>query len=175
MSQIKVNSIVPVGGLPSGANGGIIQVVEHIKTDVTSTTGTSYSDISGMAASITPSSSSNKVLVVVTLGQLTGEDSISVALCTADGTSILQGDSVSGKNSVSTGGYSGGNSTGQGWYGVQGYTFSKLHSPATTSAVTYKLRWFVNTATGYLNRTVYDASQYGFRTASTITLYEVTT
>ena len=27
MSQLKVNSIVPVGGLPSGANGGIIMML----------------------------------------------------------------------------------------------------------------------------------------------------
>ena len=32
MSQLKVNSIVPAGGLPSGANGGIIQVVSATKT-----------------------------------------------------------------------------------------------------------------------------------------------
>ena len=32
MSQLKVNSIVPVGGLPSGATGGgIIQTVQTIK------------------------------------------------------------------------------------------------------------------------------------------------
>ena len=33
MSQIKVNSIVPTGGLPSGANGGIIQPIQTVKTD----------------------------------------------------------------------------------------------------------------------------------------------
>ena len=38
MSQIKVNSIVPAGGLPSGATaGGIIQVVQSVKTDDFST------------------------------------------------------------------------------------------------------------------------------------------
>ena len=34
MSQLKVNSIVPVGGLPAGATGGgIIQTVTLTKTD----------------------------------------------------------------------------------------------------------------------------------------------
>ena len=175
MSQLKVNSIVPVGGLPSGADGGgIIQVVEHIKTDTTSTTSTSFTDTTGMSASITPSSASNKVLVTVTLGQVVGEDSIYVALTLSDNTVIIQGDSVSGKTPVSSGGYAGGNSTGEGYYGVHSVTFSKLHSPATTSAVTYKLRWYVNSGTGYLNRNVADNSQYAHRTASTITLYEVT-
>ena len=41
MSQLKVNSIVPVGGLPSGASGGgIIQVVQAVKTNTASTTST---------------------------------------------------------------------------------------------------------------------------------------
>ena len=37
MSQLKVNSIVPVGGLPAGATaGGIIQIVQTKKTDTAS-------------------------------------------------------------------------------------------------------------------------------------------
>ena len=32
MSQLKVNSIVPSGGLPAGASGGIIQVVQGTTT-----------------------------------------------------------------------------------------------------------------------------------------------
>ena len=61
MSQLKVNSIVPVGGLPSGANGGIIQCVQTVKTDTTSqslTGSSNFFDISGMSVSITPSSNS---------------------------------------------------------------------------------------------------------------------
>ena len=30
MSQLKVNSIVPAGGLPSGSNGGIIKVKQAL-------------------------------------------------------------------------------------------------------------------------------------------------
>ena len=70
MSQLKVNSIVPVGGLPSGADGGIIQTVQTVKSDVTSQSGSSsgtFFDISGMSATITPSSNSNKVLVTYKL------------------------------------------------------------------------------------------------------------
>ena len=49
MSQLKVNSIVPAGGLPSGANGGIIQVVSTTKTDAFSTTSSSFTDITTVA------------------------------------------------------------------------------------------------------------------------------
>ena len=39
MSQIKVDSIVPSGGLPAGSSGGgIIQIVSATKTDAFSST-----------------------------------------------------------------------------------------------------------------------------------------
>ena len=51
---------------PNGGAGKILQVVQTFKTDGTSQAGNSsstYYDISGMAVTITPSSSSNKILV----------------------------------------------------------------------------------------------------------------
>ena len=69
MSQLKVNSIVPVGGLPSGATGGgIIQTVQTIKNDSFSTTSSSYVDITGFSVTITPSSNSSKILIMSTCG-----------------------------------------------------------------------------------------------------------
>jgi hypothetical protein len=68
MSQLKVNSIVPVGGLPSGAKGGIIQVKQNIKTDVSSfegDTGNFSSNISGLTETITTQSSSSQVLIIL--------------------------------------------------------------------------------------------------------------
>ena len=70
MSQLKVNSIVPAGGLLSGSNGGIIQVKQTIKKDVftfTQTVANGYTDLTGLSVTITPSSSSNKILVVSTI------------------------------------------------------------------------------------------------------------
>lgn len=173
MSQLKVNSIIPLAGIPSGSNGGIIQVKEHYKSDVASTTSTSYTDMTGMSATITPTSSSNKILVTVVLSQLTSTDTVTVSLTTGNNTVILQGDTVSGKVMSTAGLYVGSASYGRGRYGSPQTVFSKLHSPNTTSAVTYKLRWFVYSGTGYINRTVYDADRFAFRNASTITLMEV--
>ena len=153
--------------------GNIIQVVNVEKTDVASTSSTSFSDISGMSASITPSSSSSKILVTVFLGQFSCEDAIYLTLCLADGTNLLGGDSVSGAETSSTGAYSGGNSTGEAYYGANPATLVKLHSPNTTSSVTYKIRWRVNVGTGYFNRNSSDTNQYKIRCASTITLMEV--
>ena len=48
-----------------------------------------------------------------------------------------------------------------------------VDSPNTTSAVTYKLRWRVNSGTAYLNRNNDMGSQYNNAVASTITVQEV--
>ena len=64
MSQLKVNSIVPAGGLVSGANGGIVQVVNsHLKTRQTLSTGSF--EPTGLSATITPSSNNSKILIIV--------------------------------------------------------------------------------------------------------------
>ena len=155
--------------------GNILQVVSVTKTDTASTSSTSYTAIPGLSASITPSSSSNKVLVTLCLGGFSGNDTIDFLLTKGASTGgvIIQGDVVSGKKSVSAGSYSGGNSTGQGWFGAEGRTIQKLNSPGSTSEQTYYVYWRVNASTGYLNRNQNDGSQYAFRTASTITLMEV--
>ena len=38
MSQLKVNSIIPVGGIPTGGTGGIIQVKQTVKSDTSTET-----------------------------------------------------------------------------------------------------------------------------------------
>ena len=58
MSQIKVDSIVPRGGLSGGASGGIIQTVHTFSTTKIETS----SDADIISATITPSSSSSKIL-----------------------------------------------------------------------------------------------------------------
>ena len=66
MSQIRTNSIVPAGGVPAGASGGgIIQIVQAVKTDTFTTTAGNgvFVDLTGLSISITPRSASNKILV----------------------------------------------------------------------------------------------------------------
>ena len=62
MSQLKVDSIVPRGGLPSGASGGITQTVQAFKDDefsFTTTGANSYVDLTGLSVTITPQSNNN--------------------------------------------------------------------------------------------------------------------
>ena len=76
MSQLKVNSIVPAGGLPSGAKGGIIQVKQNIKTDTSSFEGSTCNfsgNISGLTETITTQSASSQVLIILNTNLSTTE------------------------------------------------------------------------------------------------------
>ena len=65
MSELRTNRIVPGDGLVSGTfnGGGIIQVKQTLKTDSFHTTSQTYTDITGMNISITPTRSDSKILL----------------------------------------------------------------------------------------------------------------
>tara|TARA_B100001093_G_scaffold432846_1_gene429541 strand:+ start:2775 stop:3311 length:537 start_codon:yes stop_codon:yes gene_type:complete len=176
MSQLKVNSIVPVGGLPSGATGGgIIQVVENTKTDTTSsTTINAFQDFTGASVTITPSSNSNKIfgIFAISYGLSTFHHVISFR--------ILRGSStVASAVSDASGGAANFQTTTFGlrsMHDANGGGFVTLtftDAPATTSATTYKLQYYaVQSGTYYLNRSSNDDNDYG-RGASTFTAMEI--
>ena len=84
--------------------GKILQVVQTTKSDVFSTsTISSYVDVTGLTVNITPTKANSNILVIAVIGCYTSADATAIALTTADGTAIIQGDTVSGKDSVSTG------------------------------------------------------------------------
>ena len=160
-------------GTATGFGGGkLLQVIQTEKTDTTSTTSTSWSDISGMSVTITPSSSSSKIFVETRFKAAAG-DVVYISLTTGDGTPIIQASGSGYTETPSISIYSGGNSSGESWYNGDMSTVCKLHSPNTTSAVTYKLRWRVNTSTAYLNRNMDMGAQYNVGVASTITVMEI--
>lgn len=150
--------------------GGVVQVKSTTKTDTFSTTSTSFADVTGFSVSITPTSASNKVLVIVSAqigssaaGPITGLNLVrgSTSICIGDaagsrtrGAADLRVDNSSSMGSM---------------------TISFLDSPATTSATTYKIQMQTSSGTSYLNRSDLDLDLAGFvRTASTITVIEVT-
>ena len=175
MSQIKVNSIVPAGGLPSGANGGIIQVVQTVKTD-TASHSVSTGGVSGdvISASITPSSSSNKVLVICSIW-VGSPDEGAYGTFYRGGSVITAatGDANSNRQrvSVNTFVYNDNRSS------ELNKTF--LDSPATTSATTYSVRigGSKNGPTNYYINRPYQWADDNRRATgiSTLTLMEVST
>ena len=168
MSILKVNSIIPTSGVPTGGGGGIIQVVSTTKTDATSqalTGSGNFFDISGMSVSITPSSTSSKIYVMAIVAVANNDaDTNTFIQLRRDSTDIAKG--------------TGGGSTNGSFYNKTRDNFSPaniavnfLDSPSTTSAVTYKVRWSgENGDTYYLNR---NASNTNEGMVSSITVMEV--
>ena len=58
------------GGLEFGTAGGVLQTVSVFKSDTASTTSTSDVAITGLSVSITPTSASNKILVMFDVGTM---------------------------------------------------------------------------------------------------------
>jgi len=143
--------------------GNVIQVVSTTKTDTFSTTSTSFTDITGLSVTITPSSSANKILIIVnfamsssstgglnTFNLVRGATNISQPATTPSfaGTMCAYIDQADSVVPVS---------------------ISFLDSPAVTSSTTYKVQMKVNTGTQYINRRSSADSAF----TSTITVMEI--
>ena len=69
-SELRVDRIVPVNGVPTGGGGGIVQV-KHVDFSTTQSTSTSTTYIdSGLSIDFTPIRSDSKILVKATFGVL---------------------------------------------------------------------------------------------------------
>ena len=62
-SKLRVDSILPVDGAPTGGGGGIVQVIQTVKTDTFSNNSQSFVEITGLNVLITPKFSTSKLLV----------------------------------------------------------------------------------------------------------------
>jgi len=122
----------------AAAGGGkILQVVNTIVAAVRTTTSTTFVDITGASATITPSSASSKVLAIANLP--------AAYVSTTGGTGYAFVNTVRGSTEISQGmtgkyvsGGSGGTLVGDIYSGITMVTYD---SPATTSATTYKLQF----------------------------------
>ena len=168
---------VPSGMLASGAArtnwgaGGILQVVSATKTDVASTTSQTWADISGLSVSITPSSSSSKILVFYNFhgGNDSGGGFVKLV---RNSTDIAVGTAATGNQlNVTVGNfYSADTNTAVDMGG------SYLDSPASATSVTYKAQYRVGTTGGtfVINRNVSNGNfAYTGIGTSTITLMEI--
>ena len=124
--------------LPTGC---ILQVVQAVKTDsYASATGAQWGTIPSLSASITPSASSNKVLVFFDIKFVGDTDaSVSRLRMMRNSTAIYIGDAASNRPRISTG-QNYWTSAGSGGFNVVTSGGFYLDSPATTSATTYKIQ-----------------------------------
>jgi hypothetical protein len=130
------------GGVPTWAAGGkVLQVVQDTLTSVFTSTSTTFADV-GLTVSITPSSATSKIMVFVNTPYLYTSNSTgsthnySALRLLRDATQLQTTDFGWYNNAASTG-------------NVDFYTsvsFSYLDSPATTSALTYKVQSRIGSA-----------------------------
>jgi hypothetical protein len=149
--------------------GKILQVVQTTKTDTfTSGSSNAWIDVTGLSAAITPASTSNKILVHLTMGAVSIGSANSFGFKLVRGsTDISIGDAGSSRIRSSIWNYDGASNR------AQSEACSFLDSPSSTSEQTYKVQMYAN-ATAYVNRMSGDSDNdtYG-RTASSIILMEV--
>ena len=173
MSELRTNRIVPRDGLPSGSSGGIIQVKSVTKTDTyQKPSGTSFVDVPGLSVVITPTRSDSKILVMYDLSWSASDGHISCRLM-RDSTAIKVGD-ASGSRTQATGQF---HETPGDQYDIGQVAGTHMDSPATASAVTYKMQVGTPHSSSYDLRVNYqgDDSNVAWvgRTASSITVMEV--
>ena len=139
--QINVNKIAArTGNAISIASGSVLQAPGHVlqvtaggTTSRITTTSTSYADI-GVSASITPSSTSSKVLIMVTgvMGNSAAGNRTTIIMKRGDteigsGTGATNNEFSSMLQEANSG------------YHYSGFGQTFLDSPSTTSATTYKI------------------------------------
>ena len=170
-------STVTTGTLPGARlpTGSVLQVLQATKTDTFSVTGSDFTDVTGLSISITPSNSSNKILILTHLhidgyvGGFTHPWRIM-----RNSTAIAIGDAA-GSRRQATG-------TGTSVYTLGPLTGVHqaamwLDSPSTTSSTTYKIQvatYTNSTGTTYVNRGGSDDDNINHaRAASSIIVMEI--
>ena len=148
--------------------GKVLQVVSVTKVDTFTTTSTSYVDVTGLTASITPSSTSSVILVL-------GKISVNPRANSSASTQLLRGATVIG----------GGTAVGSrpsamscayftNALGTGDVSTNFMDSPASVSSQTYKIQTRVNSGTLGINTLGDDSDNVGgSRSSSTITLMEI--
>ena len=174
LSGLSAESITPA----TIGNGAVIQVVSTSKDDTFTSDSTSFVDVTGMSVAITPTTNTNKILVLL-------QYNFSVASGGYAETRLVR--TISSSDTILNKGASAGNRTpGLAYHytydstNTRSYEVSQEHShyldnPTTTSAITYKLQLMShNNNDAYINRGAQDAdADHVVRAASNITVIEV--
>jgi hypothetical protein len=152
-------------------SGKILQVVQTIKTDTfTVASGASFVAVTGLSATITPSATSSKILVIANVQYgIPDTQNFGTYRLYGGNTSSYIGDADASR----TRGVFGGGFGAAGAAILLSGSITYLDSPATTSATTYGVEVKPDTATA-VNRSINDANETArTRGASSIILMEV--
>lgn len=174
MSPLRVKEAIAALATSGYLTGQVVQVVQTVKTDGFSVSGAAdtWYDVTGVAATITPRSASNKILVIVN------------GLFDSPGTLAACGRILRGSTPIGLGNNGGGPRIAAGFamnhYNKPGFSMSgqqHLDSPGTASAVTYKVQVLCGGSSGgtlYVGFGSTDAATNQHpRVPTTITLLEI--
>ena len=170
IAATQLTGTIAAAALPAGS---VLQVVSTAKTDTFTSATLGWLDVTGLSVSITPRSTSSKIMV---FGRITGLGTIGATRMqmrlVRDATAISIGDAASARLQVSGNEIYGGADADA----LLGSTVFYLDSPATTSASTYKIQVLNGNgvSTIYINRTQNDTnSVITPRATSSITVMEI--
>ena len=170
-SELRVDKIVPTTGAPTGGGGGIVQIKSTHITASFQTQSETYTDITGHSVTITPTRADSKILIdyrvswmhtssngaSATLRLLRNGTNIGVPVATDDRMGILVLATDSNGN-------------------MSNSSINYLDSPATTSAITYKIQIHLDSAGGSGGH-IFGINHWppndNYRGTSSITAYEV--
>lgn len=154
------------------AYNSVLQVVSTAKTDTFTTTSTTYGDITGLTASITPKFSNSKILIIAQV-TVSGKNNAGYGSFRLNGGNASTYVGASSGTTVQS--VFGGLTTGNLNSAVFSHSIVYLDSPATTSAVTYAVQ--ARSGTGdslFVNRSDTEADgAKNARGASSITVMEI--
>jgi hypothetical protein len=166
--------VTDTGGL--AVPGTVVQVIQSVNNTVeTFSTTETWTDISNMSVTITPTSTSSKIMIDYTIHNSTS-DATTTHRIVRGSTAIGLG-SASGSRQLAT------SRTGRMAAGDENHingptTMKYIDSPSTTSATTYKLQLRIQTGEGAITTNTSqqqpnNTSTYGSRVISTITVTEI--
>ena len=150
-------------------SGHVIQTVQALKTDVFSTSSTSFTDITGLSVNITPKFSTSKILISyhVTVGHNTGtQNTIQLVRQVSSSDTVINPCAYNQGTSMQ---YTG--SSNDGW-DREVMSYQVLDAPSTTSQVNYRLRTYIYSSSyiQYINRCHNSSDATG---SSTLTVQEI--
>ena len=134
---LTVSGGVPVWSAPAGG-GKILQVVSATTSTATSISSTSYADVTNMTLTITPSSTSSRIMIFWAsnvYGSVSAYDDILPTVyfqLLRSGTAISTNNRIMYESSSGTG--------GNGRDNTNAFAYHWVDSPSSTSALTYKFQ-----------------------------------
>jgi len=173
MAIIKLGANA-ITSLPAGVGGKVLQVVSTNFTDTVTTSSATPIDVSGFSATLAPSSTSNKIYIMMTV-TLGGTSTYPYYLCERQisggaNTTLALGSNATGVQ-VNTLASARMDATG---VDFQICATNFLDTPNTTSPITYQMQFASPYATGYMNRqTLTSNNNYIQFPISSITVMEV--